>query len=163
MMDHILEQMLEQQLISQGGHQLFSLSLISITLAIIIHDIVCLALIYMHLYISSICLSDSHAYACPTLCRTLHVKSDGWILRVRVGETCFCMTQRTSSWLMTHAIDSMYITIAPRCDYSHCRVTLTVCLTHLHMLSINDVLNYYNHSSWAVLRRTLSSHYLELR
>jgi hypothetical protein len=47
MMDHILEQMLEQQLISQGGHQLFSLSLISITLATIIHDIVCLPLIYI--------------------------------------------------------------------------------------------------------------------
>jgi len=45
-MDHMLEQLLEQQLISQGGHQLFSLSLFSVTLAIIIHDIVCLALIY---------------------------------------------------------------------------------------------------------------------
>ena len=47
MMDHILEQMLEQQMISQGGHQLFSLSLISITLAMIIYDIVCLPLIYL--------------------------------------------------------------------------------------------------------------------
>jgi hypothetical protein len=97
MMDHMLEKLLEQQLILQGGHQLFSLSLISITLAMIIHDIVCQALTYMHLYISSICQSDSHAYACPTLCRTLQVKSDGWILRARVGETCFSITQRTSS------------------------------------------------------------------
>ena len=47
MMDHMLEQLLEQQLISQGGHQLFSLSLIYITLAMIIHDIVCLPLIYI--------------------------------------------------------------------------------------------------------------------
>ena len=56
MMDHMLEQLLEQQLISQGGHQLFSLSLISITFATIIHDIVCLPLIYLcaHLHMLSI-------------------------------------------------------------------------------------------------------------
>ena len=85
MTDHLLGQLLKQQLIQQGGHQLFSLTLISLILAII-HDIVRLPLIYMHLYISSICLRDSHAYACPTLCRTLHVKSEGWILHAVLAE-----------------------------------------------------------------------------
>ena len=58
MMDHLLEQLLEQQLISQGGHLLFSLSLISVTLAMIIHDIVCLPLIYLYALIYLIYLPE---------------------------------------------------------------------------------------------------------
>ena len=59
-----LKQLLEQQLISQGGHQLFSLSLISITLAMIIHDIVYLPLIYLYALIYLIYLPERLSCIC---------------------------------------------------------------------------------------------------
>ena len=38
-----------------------------------------------------------HDTVCLSLYRTLHLKSDNWMLHVHVGETCFCMNQLTSS------------------------------------------------------------------
>ena len=84
-----------------------------------------------------------HDAVCLPLCRTLQLKSDDWMLHVRVGKT------------HVYAIDSMYITITPRCNYSHCRVRcsaeLSAIATRYKLLVMVIILSlcYYSYCFWS--------------
>ncbi len=55
-----------------------------------------------------------HDAVCLSLCRTLHLKSDDWMLHVRVGKTCLCYRidvyyHHSSMQLLIHSLLVMAI------------------------------------------------------
>ena len=97
----------------------------------------------LYVYLSSICTYISHLFACVTLMH-MHVQPYvghyTWSLMARYF--VYALVRHVSAWFSELAVDwwrmlsilMMYITIALRCDYSHCLLDSSTHVSYLSMM-----------------------------